>query len=162
MVDTLIHGFDVLGSHTYAEEGIYFPTITINHETATPVVLHDVGVVIDPSVNLTATKLTANEGQSLNNVVVGTFMIRAAKKMFRNIQLKLVGETVRNLLEPFRPTTAAALTFSEAIHIKIPVHTPQQLKLTMKHLSAALQRDKQLLPMYLLKAIATRSSVFKI
>ena len=73
VVDSSIHGFDILGTHTYTEEGIYTPTITISHETSTSVVIHDAGVILDPAVNLTATNVNGVEGQNLTNVIVGTF-----------------------------------------------------------------------------------------
>ena len=66
--------FTVSGSHTYAEEGTYAITITINHEMTTPQTATDTATVSNPAVVATGGfPFTAVEGALSNSQTVATF-----------------------------------------------------------------------------------------
>jgi len=66
--------FTVSGSHTYAEEGNFTITVTINHDTSTPQTVTDTASVANPSVVASGgLSLTGSEGTSLGTKTVASF-----------------------------------------------------------------------------------------
>ncbi len=67
--------FTVTGpSHIYYAPGEYDITVTINHESSAPTVVHDsIEVLERDEISVTGTNLSGNPGQPLNNVTVGSF-----------------------------------------------------------------------------------------
>jgi hypothetical protein len=65
--------FRVVGSHTYAEEGTYSITATINHETAPTVTVTSSANVSDPAVIGTPALTNLAQGVNYTNISVATF-----------------------------------------------------------------------------------------
>src|SRR5579871_1642698 len=66
--------FTVSGSHTYAEEGSYTLTVTINHESSTAQNVTDTATVSDPNIMATGGfSVTASRGTASASQTVATF-----------------------------------------------------------------------------------------
>ncbi|OAI50295.1 hypothetical protein AYO44_05775 [Planctomycetaceae bacterium SCGC AG-212-F19] len=66
-------GFNVAGTHTYAEEGSYSLSIVINGPGGASATVANVAGVADPAVVVSGTSFTATEGQAFSNQLVATF-----------------------------------------------------------------------------------------
>jgi hypothetical protein len=65
--------FSVAGAHTYAEEGSFSVTVTVNHDSAKAAAATTVASVADPAVLASGTTISATEGASTGSMVVATF-----------------------------------------------------------------------------------------
>jgi hypothetical protein len=66
-------GFQVSGSHTYAEEGTGSVTVTITDAGGSTATANSSATVIDAAVSATGTTLAATEGQAFTGMVVASF-----------------------------------------------------------------------------------------
>jgi autotransporter-associated beta strand protein len=61
--------FTVTGSHTYAEEGRYVVSLSVQHETTGTCIFETIATVADAPLNATANPVGATEGAAFNGVV---------------------------------------------------------------------------------------------
>jgi uncharacterized protein (TIGR03118 family) len=67
------NGFDVSGTHTYAEEGPYRATIQISDKDGDSATVKVTNIVADAALTATGTTLNASQNRVFNNVIVATF-----------------------------------------------------------------------------------------